>query len=74
MIYASGIDYMYSATKELVSNASLAGIRITATARADRQYLHRRVLCPGAGSAAVPRLAARGLGLVDLLAGLPADR
>jgi peptide/nickel transport system substrate-binding protein len=31
MIYASGIDYMYSATKELVSNASLVGIKITAS-------------------------------------------
>jgi peptide/nickel transport system substrate-binding protein len=33
MIYASGIDYMYSATKELVSNASLIGINITAQAQ-----------------------------------------
>jgi len=31
MIYAAGVDYMYSATKELVSNASLVGIKITAT-------------------------------------------
>jgi peptide/nickel transport system substrate-binding protein len=31
MLYASGIDYMYSSTKELVSNASLVGIKINIT-------------------------------------------
>jgi peptide/nickel transport system substrate-binding protein len=31
MIYSSGIDWMYSAAKELVSNASLVGIQINAT-------------------------------------------
>jgi peptide/nickel transport system substrate-binding protein len=33
MDYATGIDYMYSSTKELVSNASLVGIKITAVAQ-----------------------------------------
>jgi len=31
MYYSSGVDWMYSATKELISNASLVGIQITAT-------------------------------------------
>ncbi len=33
MIYAAGVDWMESAVKELVSNASLVGINITATSQ-----------------------------------------
>ncbi len=31
MWYSSGVDWMYSATKELISNASLVGVQISAT-------------------------------------------
>lgn len=54
MIYASGIDYMYSATKELVSNASLAGIRITATAEPIGNIFGAAFCVPAPGQPACP--------------------
>ena len=54
MIYASGVDYMYSATKELVSNASLAGIRITATAEPIGNIFSAAFCVPAPGQPACP--------------------
>ena len=54
MIYASGVDYMYSATKELVSNASLAGIRITATAEPIGNIFGAAFCVPAPGQPACP--------------------
>jgi peptide/nickel transport system substrate-binding protein len=54
MIYASGIDYMYSATKELVSNASLAGIQITATGEPIGDILTAAFCVPAAGQPPCP--------------------
>jgi peptide/nickel transport system substrate-binding protein len=48
MVYASGIDWMYSATKELVSNASLVGIRINATQEPAGDVVGA-AFCTGAG-------------------------
>jgi len=54
MIFASGIDYMYSATKELVSNASLAGIHITATAEPIGNIFGAAFCVPSAGAPPCP--------------------
>jgi peptide/nickel transport system substrate-binding protein len=54
MIYASGIDYMYSATKELVSNASLAGIKITATGEPIGDIFTAAFCVPAAGQPPCP--------------------
>ena len=54
MIYASGVDYMYSATKELVSNASLVGVHITATAEPIGNIFGAAFCTPAAGQPPCP--------------------
>jgi hypothetical protein len=50
MIYASGIDWMYSATKELVSNASLVGIKINATSEPPGAVVGAAFCAPAPGA------------------------
>ncbi len=51
MIYASGIDWMESAVKELVSNASLVGIDISATAEGFDTLITQVVNCTATAAA-----------------------
>jgi peptide/nickel transport system substrate-binding protein len=48
LVYASGIDWMYSATRELQSNAQLAGIQIKATAESAGDVVGA-AFCTGSG-------------------------
>ena len=68
LMYATGIDYMESAVRELASNASLRRHQ-GETGSGTLQYCHRSRV-----HSRSQQLAARLLGELDLLARLPADR
>lgn len=53
-MFAAGVDWMYSAAKELQSNASLVGIRITATATPPDTIVGDAFCAPAPGEPACP--------------------
>ena len=74
LMYATGIDWMESAVRELASNASLAGIKIIPTAAPFDDVFNATFDKCRVQYAEILHLAAGGLGKLDLLARLPADR